>query len=107
MAAVGIATSAAWFGYRRVRSRMRILRESLELYRTRKADGVDEKTAAAEMAAYRDERGLRPDDVTWDDVRYLKTLITYLVSRSAAVSAAFTVSFFVAGTILSTLGSIP
>lgn len=103
--AVCIATYSAWRGYTKVRTRVGILRGSLDRYRARVAEGADQKAASAELAEYRQQHGLEPE-ATWDDIWYIKTLITYLISRSAALSAGLTVGFLFAGIVLSTLGNL-
>ncbi|MER7456309.1 hypothetical protein [Micromonospora sp. NPDC126480] len=58
-----------------------------------------------ELADYRRQRGVEPDMVM-DDLQFVRTLITYAVSRAAALSAGLTAFFLVAGIILSTLGNL-
>lgn len=95
LAAIGIATVSAVMAYRRAQARVDIIRESNRLHSN------DEEKAAA----YRRERGVDPD-MTWGDVMFVRTLIVYAISRSAARGALATVVLLALGTILSTLGSL-
>ncbi|WP_435124614.1 hypothetical protein [Micromonospora tulbaghiae] len=93
--AIGIATVSAVLAYRKAAARVAIIRESVELH------GGD----AAREDEYRRQRGVEPD-MTNRDVMFVRTLITYAISRSAARSALATVAFLALGVVLSTAGNL-
>jgi hypothetical protein len=83
---IGIATIPAIQGYGKVHARAKVINESMDLYKARKIQGVDERAASAEADAYREQRGVSPD-MTNLDVMFVRTLITYGVAKSARGSA--------------------
>ncbi|MBM0228217.1 hypothetical protein [Micromonospora sp. ATA51] len=93
--AIGIATVSAALAYLKARARVAIIRESSERHR-------DDAEKAAD---YRRQRGVEPD-MTWGDVQFVRTLITYAITRSAARSAVATVFFLTAGVVFSTAGNL-
>ncbi|MFI7430171.1 hypothetical protein ACIBPB_24520 [Micromonospora sp. NPDC049836] len=95
LVAIGIATVSAVVAYRQAAARVAIIRESSNLHR-------DDREAAAE---YRRQRGVEPD-MTWGDVMFVRTLITYAISRESARSALATVVFLGLGVVLSTAGNL-
>ncbi|MGS2619618.1 hypothetical protein ACVCAH_34805 [Micromonospora sp. LZ34] len=93
--ALGIATVSAVRAYVKARARVDVIRKSGELHPT-------DSTKADE---YRRQRGVEPD-MTGRDVMFVRTLITYGISRSAVTSAAATVAFLSLGVALSTAGNL-
>lgn len=102
---IGIATVSAVLAYRRARARVAVLRKSLERSKARRREGTDDRTAQAELEEYRRQRGVEPDMI-WDDVPFVRTLITYAVSGAAASSALATVVFLAVGVVFSTAGNL-
>ncbi|MEH0821507.1 MULTISPECIES: hypothetical protein [unclassified Micromonospora] len=95
LVAIGIAAVSAWRAYRKAAERVAVIRESVELHRD----------DAAQEREYRSQRGVEPD-MTNRDVMFVRTWITYAISRSAARSALTTVAFLALGVVLSTAGNL-